>query len=172
MTVFKHYVSAGESVCFATIALTLRPCATSNKAADTQYPDPSSGFSADTDGCELSAADYQSDLTDHRAKYRLISMMERVIDVVRSTYQEILKRDIRLTISKPRLRLYRYNKYKVWTESSGNVRRCFYRRLPADLAVKRSVPDTLMPRVPIQSLPLDANIHPHLVCMDLCPEFA
>lgn len=51
-----------QSMCFG------RPCALSNRTSDTQYPDDPTLIS-DVDGF-------------HRAKYRLMHMMESVIDIV------------------------------------------------------------------------------------------
>lgn len=77
---YRHYASLGKVAPLAHAKRT-RPCATTNKASDTQFPEADPSHSTDTDGCKsLDAA--LADAADHRAKYRLVAMMEKIIDVV------------------------------------------------------------------------------------------
>ena len=141
-----------QSLCFG------RPCATSNRHSDTEFPDPTQGFSHDADGCECCViARYQSCslMQDHRAKYRLIALMEKVIEVVSSPIS------LASGNSKRKQDLSRSNRLPASIRSSENV--SLASRLSADPAVKNSVPDSLLPSVPIQSLPLDPSFHPHVV---------
>ncbi|WVQ79861.1 hypothetical protein IAT38_001961 [Cryptococcus sp. DSM 104549] len=100
-----------QALCFG------RPCSTSYKWSDTKMPEVSE-LIGDEDGF-------------HRAKYGLMHLMERVIDIQTQTaavsYAAVAQLDLDL-------REY-----------------------------KKNLPDLLLPNVPIQDLPLERNVHPHLV---------
>ncbi|KAK8847607.1 hypothetical protein IAR55_005466 [Kwoniella newhampshirensis] len=100
-----------QALCFG------RPCSTSYKWSDTQMPEVPE-LIGDEDGF-------------HLAKYNLMGMMERVIDVQTQT---------------------KAVSFTAVTQLDTELRE-----------LKKNLPEVLLPNVAIQDLPLDANVHPHLV---------
>jgi len=82
--------------------------------------------------------------------------MERVIDIVSESTG--IKRA--LTGSKHRLHLSPTQPLLLWMPSFEPVSVTPWEKLTT---VKDSLPESLLPLVPIEKLPLDATIHPHVV---------
>ncbi|WVQ91888.1 hypothetical protein IAS59_005693 [Cryptococcus gattii] len=100
-----------QALCFG------RPCSTSYKWSDTKIPEVLELIGDETGF--------------HRAKYMLMNLMERVIDVQTQVVP------VSLTVVS---------------------------QLDSDLReYKKNLPELLMPNVAISDLPLDPNVHPHLV---------
>ncbi|WVQ75829.1 hypothetical protein IAR50_005462 [Cryptococcus sp. DSM 104548] len=100
-----------QAICFA------RPCSTSFKWSDTKLPE-----TPELIGDEAGF---------HRAKYQLMELVERVINV--QTQVDPVS-------------------FVTVAQLDQQVRE-----------FKKNLPEILMPNVPIQDLPLDSQIHPHLV---------
>ena len=82
--------------------------------------------------------------------------MERVIDIVSESHG--LKEE--LTISKRKLHPY---PTRPLLRSTPSCELVSWTRLSKLIVVKDSLPESLLPLVPIEKLPLDATIHPHVV---------
>lgn len=81
-------------------------------------------------------------MTDHRAKYRLVAMMEKIIDIQTQTSP---------------VSVHQVNSLDK------EFRGCESFSALMLTIVKSTVPEALLPNTPIQDLPLDPSVHPHMV---------
>lgn len=140
-----------QALCFG------RPCAMSNRASDTLLPDDEM-LAGDDDGF-------------HRSKYRLIEIMERVVDVVSYFDTGFVAASSAFSL----LTSANQRQADALLRCPGRRQRdhhMFVPLRPAHLTpVRDNLPDTMLPKTQISDLPMDRMLSPQIVIHRLSIRF-